>query len=101
MFIVAFEGPLAVTVSNNQHYDHQQGDCLEHPLNRTTPIISYVNASVEAALSVAYKLALERTVRHGARDQIFQALSLFFYMGRIEPGYEANGYQYQGCVTCC
>ena len=67
-------------MSNNQRYDHQQGDRLEHPLNQTTP--DYVNALVEAALSVAYKLALESVVRHGARDQIFQALSLFFYMGR-------------------
>ena len=54
---MAFEGPLAVTVSSNQRCDHQQGDRLERPFNRTTR--GYVKASVEAALIVAYKLALE------------------------------------------
>ena len=34
--LVAFKGPLAVTVSSNQRCDHQQGDRLERPLNRTT-----------------------------------------------------------------
>ena len=48
--IAAFEGPFAVTVSSNQHYDHQQGDRLEHPLNRT--IRGYVKVSIEATLIV-------------------------------------------------
>ena len=54
---MAFKGPLAVTESSNQRYDHQQGDRLERSLNRTTH--GYVKVSVEAALIVAYKLALE------------------------------------------
>ena len=46
------------TVSSNQRCEHQQGDSLEHPLNQTTH--SYVKASVEAALIVAYKLVREQ-----------------------------------------
>ena len=38
--------------------DHQQGDCLERPLNQTTR--GYVKASVEATFIAAYQLAHER-----------------------------------------
>ena len=55
---MAFEGLLVDIVSSNQRCEHQQGDRLDRPLNRT--IRGGVKASVEASLTVAYKLALER-----------------------------------------
>ena len=33
VFIATFEELLAVTVSSNQRFEHQQGDCLEYLLN--------------------------------------------------------------------
>ena len=50
---MTFEGPLAVTVSINQHCDHQHSNCLKLLLKQTTH--GYVKASVEAALIAAYK----------------------------------------------